>query len=178
VDGRRSKYLPNRLLGQYRALLADPELVAVRDDVALIDSRSNDLLRRVDLGESGQLWRRLRATHVAFMAAQRVGDVDAAADALAELGGLIDAGADDVEVWADIVDAIEIRRRLVDTEARRQRDLDGMITVDLAMSLVAAVGEIVNAKVTDQDVRREIARDVYALIDHGDDDPPPQYRTE
>jgi hypothetical protein len=158
---------------QYQALLNDPQLVSARDDIAVIDSRINDLLRRVDAGESGALWQRLRATYATFQSAQRVGDVDAAAAALAELGDLIETGANDAETWTDVVAAIEVRRKLVATETQRQRDLDGAISLDTAMSLVTALGQIVNGAVTDQSIRNQIAHEVYALIDH--DDPPPPY---
>src|SRR5690606_3084472 len=46
--GRYSKVLPARLRERYEEAAADPELLALREDIALLDSRLDDLLKRVD----------------------------------------------------------------------------------------------------------------------------------
>lgn len=45
--GRYSKHLPARLADRYHEALADSELLAVRDDVALLDSHLAELLDRL-----------------------------------------------------------------------------------------------------------------------------------
>src|SRR5579863_9488305 len=45
--GRYSRSLPARLVGRYQEAVADPELLSLRDDLALIDSRTSALLQRV-----------------------------------------------------------------------------------------------------------------------------------
>src|SRR3954452_17185048 len=57
--GRHSTYLPVRLLAGYQEAERDPELLALRDEIALIDSRLADVLSRVDSGESSRIWRSL-----------------------------------------------------------------------------------------------------------------------
>jgi hypothetical protein len=59
VNGRRSKDIPSRLTERYQEALVDDELLALRDDVALIDARLGDVLGRVDSGESGRIWAEL-----------------------------------------------------------------------------------------------------------------------
>ena len=56
VHGRHSKVLPVRLLERYQASLSDPDLLSMRDDIALVDARMQELLSRVETGESDNLW--------------------------------------------------------------------------------------------------------------------------
>ena len=58
--GRYSKHLPTRLLADYEAALADPNLLSAREDIAKLTARQADLLRRVDSGEAGALWGAMR----------------------------------------------------------------------------------------------------------------------
>src|SRR5687768_3976371 len=58
--GRHSKYLPPRLQDRYQEALRDATLLSVRDEIALLDARLEDLLRRADTGEAGKIWERLK----------------------------------------------------------------------------------------------------------------------
>ena len=73
THGRYSKDLPARLAGRYREAQSDPELLALRDEVALVDARLGDVLGRVDSGESGALWKQLSNSWQAFIKARRRG---------------------------------------------------------------------------------------------------------
>src|SRR5918992_3542816 len=55
-SGRHSRYLPVRMAAKYQEAEHDPELLSLRDQIALVDARLADLLARVDTGESGSLW--------------------------------------------------------------------------------------------------------------------------
>src|SRR4051812_28697546 len=61
TTGRHSKYLPARLLARYQEMTQDAELLALRDEIALIDARISDVLQRVERGESSRIWRELAA---------------------------------------------------------------------------------------------------------------------
>ncbi|HAM58270.1 MAG TPA: hypothetical protein DCQ64_23805, partial [Candidatus Rokubacteria bacterium] len=83
--GRFSKDLPTRLVQQYEAALLDPELIALREELALVTVRESDLLSRVDTGEAGAHWRGIQKALADFRTAQRRDDAVAAAGALREM---------------------------------------------------------------------------------------------
>lgn len=58
--GRRSRDLPARLAARYQEARSDPQLLELREGIALVDARIADLLARVDAGESGARWRALQ----------------------------------------------------------------------------------------------------------------------
>jgi hypothetical protein len=64
--GRYSRFLPSRLAATYQTAAKDPELLSLRRELALVDARLDDLLQRVDTGESGALWAPLGQEWVAF----------------------------------------------------------------------------------------------------------------
>ena len=59
--GRYSKHLPDRLAARYHEALADAELLAVRDDVALLDVRLSELVNMLG-GDAipGIVWAEVR----------------------------------------------------------------------------------------------------------------------
>ena len=52
-DGRHSRFLPARMFAAYKAAGLDPELMSLRQDLALLEARLIDVLQRVDTGEAG-----------------------------------------------------------------------------------------------------------------------------
>jgi len=59
--GRHSKYLPKGLLEKYKTALADPELLQLHDEIALIDARLAEVLGKIEAGaDASQTWETLQ----------------------------------------------------------------------------------------------------------------------
>lgn len=166
THGRYSKDLPTRLAARYAESQADPDLLNLNEEIALLDSRLGELLRRVDSGESGQTWRDLKATFVAMEQAQRAKEFGEVARLLGELGALIRHGHSDYAAWADVRTLIDQRRKLVESEGKRRKDMQDMITSEKAMVLVSALTDSVRRHVNDRTVLAAISTDIRALLDH------------
>jgi hypothetical protein len=162
--GRRSKYLPQRLLPQYEQALRDPDLLALREDIALVDARLADVLQRVDTGESGQIWRDLRQAFDEFVDARRSGDLPSMRVALERIEQLITRGSSDAAAWRDVAELLEQRRRLVESERRRLVESQQMLTVERAMVLLAAVVDIIRRHVTDRTALAAISAELGGLV--------------
>lgn len=48
--GRHSKYLPKNLLGKYKEAINDPDLLQLRDEIALMDTRLGEVLTQIEKG--------------------------------------------------------------------------------------------------------------------------------
>jgi hypothetical protein len=162
--GRFSKDLPTRLLAHYQAALADPELVALREELALVTAHESDLLARVDTGEAGAHWRGIRQALGDFRSAQRRQDGAAAGSALREMERLVDLGIADYRAWAELLGAIESRRRLAETERRRLEAMQQTITTERAMLLVAALVDAVRRHADDRKLLDAIGREVERIV--------------
>src|SRR5690606_13833216 len=72
---RTGKYakLPARLPESFQAAAADPDLLGLREDIAVNDARIAELAERLYSGESGALWRELRTAQQQADEARRAG---------------------------------------------------------------------------------------------------------
>lgn len=161
--GRYSKHLPSRLLATYDTARQDGELLAVRDDIALLDARLTELLARVETGESGAVWRTLRAEYRAYRDATAAKDIPEMSARISAIGSLIERGLADEAAWSDIRHTLEQRRKLVESERKRLVEMQQMVTADEAMGFVRALTAAVRTHVRDADTLRAITDDLTRL---------------
>lgn len=162
--GRYSKYLPARLAGRYEESSKDAELLALREEVSLVDSRLADLLKRVDTNEAGHWWKELRRVYKEFREAEGKADLAAMRASLFEWGRIIQEGINDYAAWNEVQNTLEQRRKLVESERKRLVEMQQMITSERAMLLISALVGIVQNHVTDDRAIKAISADVGKLI--------------
>jgi len=169
-DGRRSRYLPKRLLAQYAEAMQDEELLSLRADIALVDSRLVDVLQHVESGESWRLWHDL---HKKWQAFTRVYGRDETAEgvAFAEVHALIRNGYHDWAAWQDVLALIQQRRKLVESERRAMVENQRVISVEQAAMLLALLVDSVRREVTDRTVLRRVTETYAQLVGQ----PPPPH---
>jgi hypothetical protein len=163
VDGRFSRILPKRLLDDYQASLRDPEKLALEAELAVIDARINDVLSRVDSGESGRLWAELRAAWAAFERARHGGDAATILEATRRVGELITGGHADWAAWADVLGLIERRRKLVESERKRLVEAQQMIHIEQAMAAMSLLVDAVKLHIRDDQVLRAVTEEFSRL---------------
>lgn len=161
--GIRSKWLPKRLMEDYRATLDNPDKLVLDEDIALIEARLGDLLRRVDSGESGRLWSELREARQAYAKAKRSKDPVEKDEAINTMCELIDRGHLDSAAWAEIAGFIERRRKLVESERKRLVEAQQVIHVAQAAALMALMVDAVQRHVRDDRTLRAIV-DEYSRL--------------
>jgi len=161
--GRHSKYLPDRLQARYEEARNDPELLAVRSEVALLDARLSELLERVDTGEGAAAWSRLRKIHDNLQSALEEQDVQALSDTIAAMESVIERGSGEDAVWAQIYDVVERVRLLKQTEHKRLTAMHQMITAERAYLMISRIHNIIIENVTDPEKRLAIASELREL---------------
>lgn len=157
--GRYSKQLPVRMLEQFEEMRADPELLNLRDDIALVEARIADLLTRVDTFEAGTWWKRARKAYDDLIVQMRQGNNDAVAACLNDLNRFIGAGGQDYAVWDEIMRLEEQKRKLTDSERRRLVDMQYMVTAQQAWSVIIDLMNSVTTNVSDPVARERINAD-------------------
>jgi len=160
--GRYSRFLPSRLQDRYREAVADGELLALREDIALLDARLAEVLGRLDTGESNQVWQELQRTYGELRTAR--GSPERMAAALTAMGQLIEDGLADYAAWDDVRSLLDQRRRLVESERRRLVEMQQMLTAEQAMTLLAAVTDTIRRHVTDRNTLAAIATDLSRIV--------------
>lgn len=163
--GLYSDALPPRLRKRYIETLNDPNRLALDEQMAVLEARTEDLLTRVDTGESGQIWIDLQSAWGEMAAARRRKDAEATAEALERIGRLISRGYADHRAWADVRDTIQDLRRVKESERKRLVEAQETLTLQQAMALVTALQESIKRNVTDPHIRDAIRTDIIRITD-------------
>lgn len=150
INGRYSKYVPARLAERYHAAVADPELLAQRHEIALLDGRLADLLVRVDSGEARTLWEQARKATDKMLRAFEANDLGGLHVGILELDRTIGSGLADHDAWFEIHAILEQRRKLVESERKRLIEMQQMVSAEKAMTLATALLSAVKENVTDR----------------------------
>lgn len=166
--GKHSKDIPARLIARYEESLRDTELLNLQGELSLIDARIADVLSRVDTAEAGALWKQARQHMKTFEAAQKSKDTGAMADSLVGIREIIARGVSDYASWDEVLKLISLRQKLVDSEHKRLVAMQGMITTNQAMTLIAALVSIVRQEVTDRAALQRISTGISQLLTAGD----------
>jgi hypothetical protein len=163
-DGRYSKYLPTRLIPRYQQARTDRDLGSLTHEIHLLDARIGELVEQLDTGESGGLWAGLVAQADTAEALQQGGDKVQVVAALLALLPLIRAGAAEQAKWAEIVALIDQRRKLIESERKRLVELQQILTLEEASSMIRMIGESIKRHVSDQAALAAISADIGRIM--------------
>lgn len=179
--------LPTGLAKHYRSARLNPALVALTEQIALVDGKVFELFEKAASGESPEAWSHvlefsqdMRAAIDAFNAARKP-PVDGAKmtaalatldQVLVQLTEVATKGVGDGKLWRTITDQIYLRKKLVDSEVRRQKAAHDVLTKNRALSLIGFVTQTVLRHVKDVDAKRAIVSDLrLVMAGEGNDAP-------
>lgn len=170
VTGRYSKFLPSRLIGRYEAARNDPELLALRDDIGLLDTRIGQVIEALDTGESHEAWVALMSTwssfEESFQSLLDTGEVPEDMESkVSGIGVLIRSGLSEGYVWSEIRGLLKERAELVANERKRMVELQQYVTAEKALLFVSAVMDSVRRNVSDRDALAAISADIGRMAD-------------
>ncbi len=149
--GRYSKILPTRLLARYEAAQADPDLLRLDAEIALLDTRLAEVLAELSTEDTTARWSALR---LAWADVQTIlTDPDAPPLALrVKLRGvdqLLSQPYPNAHVWTEVQTWVQARRKLVESERKHQVEAQQMVRLDAVMTLLTAMAVAVKDHVTD-----------------------------
>jgi hypothetical protein len=127
----------------YEAALRDPQLRAFDRDLALLESRIEALLPRLDTGESKSLWSDLRVTHSRIVDCGKREDASGLVLAIGQLGELVERANRVESAWSDLLGTLDVRRKISETDTRARALARATIPAEEAMALLVLVLETV-----------------------------------
>lgn len=135
------------LLTRYQQAMHDPELMDLRHDIALTEARIADLLQGLETGESLRAWKRMKTVYDDFVTANNKGATADAVLAIQEMGRLIRFGIDQHAKWKEIQESQVHKRKLTETEHKRQSDMKQMMTTEQAKNLMIFTINVVKRRI-------------------------------
>lgn len=157
--GRYSKSVPDRLVNRYEKALADEERHDLRDEIALAESKVDDLLIGMVHGESDRLWLEMRKLELQMRDAPE----EKAGVILGEIIRLIQLGGDEAKAWQDVDRWIGRKSKAIETDVKVAQVKQEMVSAEEVMALVAGILDAIRRHVEDQATRSALAREIRAI---------------
>lgn len=158
--GKYSKALPTRLLDDYEQQMSDPDLLTMRNEVALVDALIQDRLRTLAVGDSAALWIEATDKYQALRRALRTQDEQRATQLFDELNTLLQSGTENAHARRELLDLLERRRKLVESERRMLVDMGLMMSAAELLSAIRLIINILEEHVTDREIIARIWQDI------------------
>jgi hypothetical protein len=162
--GRYSRVLPRGLRGAYERAASDAELLSLKDDIALIEARQCQLLRRLGDNPPPPYAEMLKVLDTL----ERSDDPAEREAGLAELREMLVSGRESARVeesvWSELSALIDQKTRTAKAEWRRTAELGGVVTVEQAMVFVKSLLAAARECVTDQGTLRRLNARVLDLL--------------
>jgi hypothetical protein len=161
--GKYSKYLPKGIRSSYERAIGDPTLLSLHDDLALLEVRQVELMKRLSQapppwGEALELYNR----------AAGAGSDQQQTALLEQLGALLLEGAKAAsaqeQAWAELRELVQEKARTAAAEVRQLVELGQTLTTEQALMLVKQLSQAVRENVKDPQVLRAIQRSLDALV--------------
>lgn len=170
--GKYSGSLPGKLLGAYHHSLHDPQIVSMSDALALCDSRIDELTKELEEADGpGDTITRARSK---LREALRCNEGSARDGHLSTLQDILERGASADQIWDRILQAIEGRRRVAETESRRIVSMGQAVPIQKVVEIIGMISQAMrNTVLTHADretanlILRDASRDVQRIIGAG-----------
>lgn len=134
TTGEKSQFPLTRLASKYIEMQKDGRLLSVRSSIGIVRSRIEDLAKRIDLNEAPD---RLENIHKLWNAYKLSLSEHERAESAKELDEEFEKAYHDYASWKQIFDAIDIDRKLVESEVKVIKDIHAVLTVEDAYELTA-----------------------------------------
>ena len=156
-DTRRyENFISKRLAPKYLESVNDSEIIAINDDIALVEVRLKQLLEKMDVDEPPKVWEEAYAVFKEYKKYKRLVDELKATESFALLNDLFQRESAERESWDEIFQRLEQVAKLRTLERKRRMDMKSLLDVEKAMDLVsnllAAVHEAAEEVLEDEEL--------------------------
>jgi hypothetical protein len=160
---RYSKAVPHGLSDRYEKSRLSDDLLELQEEIALLDARSCELLEKLESGESRPGWVQAKQAFERWELAMRRQDYEGAQVHVEEMRKAL-YRKNDSAVWAELQMVFEQRRKLVETERKRQTELENLISVQEFLQIMHQLVWILREEVTDPAAMKRISAKITTLV--------------
>jgi hypothetical protein len=122
-NGRGSRFLrkmPSHLRKQFKDTLNDPDVLSLTAEIGLLDSRTLDLIEKLSTRESVETIESLTLLLIKMeeVLNEDEVDIDDAESIIEQMYVILSGSKRDASIWGQILETVEARRKVSDTERR------------------------------------------------------------
>lgn len=160
--GLYSKDIPTQLAARYHEALADPDLLSLNNDIALVHAVITERLKEASKGDLHPAWIDAQKWYNALNEAIAKNDEQKLLEAIAELGKVIRPNYQARIALNDALGQMDRKSHLTDKERRALIDRQKVITIERVMLLIGVILTSLRESVQrycDNDTARRILSD-------------------
>lgn len=153
--GRRSKYFSPELAKRHEEHMNDPELLAYRNEIALLDVLLDDAIASIgiDAGAAARLWKQAAGYMVDFEIAMQSRNREKQQEAFIRLRNTVREGQQDAEARLEARKLVQERTTIAEKEIGRLTKMEHMMTAEQAYVLFKTIMDEAGRIITDTDTR-------------------------
>jgi hypothetical protein len=167
IHGRRSKYLPARLLERVEDGLNDTNLISLGEDVALMDALISEECENLGEDKPAELWKKARTLFAVYSGKKDDDDPKERAAGTAaywELKETLENGNGIYERIARIVTLTEQKRKLSESELKRLVAAKQFVSVQELTIFVARLQALISETVKEPSERAKLAAGIIGMF--------------
>jgi hypothetical protein len=170
--GKYSKYVPKGLKNSYERALSDAELLSLRDDIALLESRQVEILETISKANEGApQWEDVARTVDRVCLAVASGNEKSRTVSLQDLVKIVREGVKSQGTvqrgWEELRETLQDKIKATSAEAKRLDEMNQTMTKQEALNLMGLVISAVRDNVSDSQVLGRIQERLNSvLIEH------------
>lgn len=157
MTGERSQFPIARLASKYAELTENGRFLSNQQSMEIIRTRIQQLAERIDLNEAPDRLKVLGILWAEYNNCLAASDGMGAAEAKLKIDAEFEAAYHDYAAWSQMFEALELDRRMVESEVKIAKDLKAILTAkdayELAAKLLAAIIEAANSLIFDTQLR-------------------------
>ena len=135
--GSSSSFAITRLASKYREIQKNGNVLSNRAAIDIVDTRVRQLLERVDIGEAPDRVLKLYNLWQEYREAQRTGRSDDELELRVQIENAFEAVYHDYRAWEQVFGALDVRRKMVESELKILKEIKAIITAEDAYELAA-----------------------------------------
>lgn len=162
VTGEGSKFAIAKLASKYLELTKDGRFLSNRHSMEIIRTRVQQLAERIDMNEAPDRLRRLSELWADFLIQDANGDQLEARKTKIMISAEFEAAYHDYAAWTQMFDALDLDRKMVESEVKIAKDLKAILTAEdayeLAAKLLASIIEAAQSIILEDNVRSKFLK--------------------
>lgn len=164
MTGEGSQFPISQLAAKYRELTTDGKFLSNRQSMQIIGARVEQLAQRIDLNEAPERLKRLLLLWQDFKINYKSDSLLEARKSMNLIDAEFEAAYHDYAAWEQMFEALDLHRKMVESEVKIAKDMKSILTAEdayaLAAKLLAAIIEAAGNIIFDNDVRAKFLKRV------------------
>lgn len=147
-NGKYSNYLPTGLLDKYERSMLDPMAKTHGPELNLLDAKILDLLEKNQESDIEPAYREIQKLWDVFRKANSDKNTNLLESTAIRIHEILSGDITPTSRWTEIYECLELRRRMLDSEQRRLKDQQQMISIEELLILVRYIGDSIKTAIT------------------------------